>query len=74
VGEGVDTYKNTSYVPLFADELTFYNDTLEAKAREICGSNLACLFDAAATKDASVGEASLKSSENFDNETKQLGK
>jgi len=73
-GEGVDTFKNESYKPIFADELTFYNETLERQARETCGSNVACLFDVAATKDVSIGEATLQTSEKLVNESIQLGK
>jgi len=37
------------------DELKFANETLEAEAREKCGDDINCLFDAASTNDVSVG-------------------
>lgn len=73
--ESVDTYKNTSYTPLFADEIIrqFQNSTIYQKALAVCGSNLVCLYDALATNNTAIGEASLKTSKKLENETKQLG-
>jgi len=40
---------------MFIDELKFANKTLEDEAREKCGDDINCLFDAASTNDVSVG-------------------
>ncbi|XP_031551134.1 mucin-like protein [Actinia tenebrosa] len=54
-GEDSSTFSNTSFVPMFIDELKFYNESLEKQARAACQGDINCLFDSASTKDLSVG-------------------
>ncbi|XP_031570637.1 uncharacterized protein LOC116304951 isoform X2 [Actinia tenebrosa] len=54
-GDNVSTFSNTSFVPMFIDELKFYNESLKKKAEAACQGDINCLFDSASTKDVSVG-------------------
>jgi len=72
-GQSVDTFRNVSFVPMFADALQFYNDSVKQAAYKACGNDFSCLFDAAATNDVSVGVSSKETSENFVNDSNILG-
>jgi len=53
--ESVDTFKDFDFVPMFADNITWHNDSLREKAEAECGDDHECLFDVASTNDLSVG-------------------
>ena len=51
----MDTFKNFDFEPMFADNITWLNDSLREKAEADCGDDHECLFDVASTNDLSVG-------------------
>ncbi|XP_031551446.1 mucin-like protein isoform X2 [Actinia tenebrosa] len=55
--ENVSTFSNTSFVPMFIEDLIeeFYNESLKQQAQAACKGDINCLFDSASTKDVSVG-------------------
>ena len=72
--ESVDTFANPDFVPMFADNITWYNDSVRDAAKAQCGDDYECLFDAASTNDVSVGIATKDISIQLVNESKTLGK
>ncbi|XP_013396480.1 mucin-like protein [Lingula anatina] len=58
-GESYEIYNFPDFTPMFTDNITFANATLQAAAEDLCGSDMSCLFDTAQTEDLSFGEASL---------------
>ena len=70
----MDTFKNLSFVPMFADNITWQNDSLRLKAEEECGGDSECLFDVASTNDLSVGVVTKDISIQLVNETNALSK
>ena len=72
--ESVDTFSVPGFVPMFADNITWYNNSLEQEAKEQCGDDQECLFDAASTNDLSVGLVTKKISVQLVNESNKLGK
>ena len=71
--ESVDTFRNDSYVPMFLDAINWANNSVKEAAEAECKGNAACLFDAAATNDPSIGLASLKVDNKNKEDTKKLG-
>ena len=69
--ESVDTYSKPDFEPMFADNITWHNDSLRQKAEEECGDDHECLFDVASTNDLSVG---MVTKDILVNETNTLGK
>jgi len=53
--ESVDTFARPDFVPMFADNITWYNESVRLAAVYQCGNDLECLFDVASTNDLSVG-------------------
>ena len=57
---------------MFADNITWQNDSIEQEAKAQCGDDHECLFDVASTNDLSVGLATKDISVQLVNESKQL--
>ena len=72
--ESVDTFKDTDFVPMFADNITWHNESLRVKAEEECGEDYECLFDVASTNDLSVGMVTKDVSIQLVNESNALSK
>ena len=71
--ESVDTFAKPDFVPMFADNITWYNESVRRAAEEQCGVDYECLFDVASTNDVSVGIATKDISIQLVNESKTLG-
>ena len=71
--ESVVTFSNPDFEPMFADNITWNNASLEREAQEECGDDLECLFDVASTKDLSVGIVTKDISIQLVNESNTLG-
>lgn len=68
------SFINVGFVPMFTDNITFANATLEALAKEACGDNIQCLFDIASTGSLNVGKLT-KSQEDEEEDTRsKMGK
>ena len=59
---------------MFADNITWQNDSFRVEAEATCGDDYACLFDAASTNDLSIGLVTKDINVQLVNETDQLGK
>lgn len=73
-GENTSTFSNTSFVPMFIEDLTFYNESLKKQAYAACNGDINCLFDAASTKDLSVGISTKIVGSQMVNESSTLSK
>ncbi len=47
--------------------------TLRQQAEDVCGSDVTCLFDVAATNDIAVGESTLSEITTINNEIAEVG-
>jgi hypothetical protein len=47
--------------------------SLRAEAERVCGDDISCLFDIAATKDVSIGASTLSEITTINNEISQVG-
>ena len=72
--EGVDTFAKLDFMPMFADNITWLNESIMREAEARCGDDYECLFDVASTNDLSVGMVTKDISIQLVNETKALGK
>ena len=70
----MDTFANPDFVPMFADNITWYNDSVRQKAEDQCGDDYECLFDVASTNDVSVGMVTKDINIQLVNESNSLGK
>ena len=70
----MDTFKNFDFEPMFADNITWLNDSLREKAEAECGDDHECLFDVASTNDLSVGLVTKDISIQLVNESNALSK
>ena len=68
------SFSKPDFEPMFADNITWHNDSLRQKAEAQCGNDHECLFDVASTKDLSVGLVTKDISIQLVNETNKLGK
>ena len=68
------TFSKPDFEPIFADNITWHNDSLKQEAEEQCGDDHECLFDVASTNDLSVGLVTKDISVQLVNETNALGK
>ena len=59
---------------MFADNITWHNDSVRLAAEAQCGEDYECLFDVASTNDLSVGMVTKDISIQLVNETNALGK
>ena len=66
------TFSKLDFMPMFADNITWHNDSLKQKAEAQCGDDHECLFDVASTKDLSIGSATKEISVQLVNDTKKL--
>lgn len=71
--ESVDTFADRDFEPMFADNITWHNDSLEREAKKECGDDLECLFDVASTNDLSVGMVTKDISIQLVNDSNTLG-
>ena len=67
-------FSEPDFEPMFADNITWHNDSLRQKAEDQCGNDQECLFDVASTNDLSLGLVTKDISIQLVNETKQLSK
>ena len=72
--ESVATFSKPDFEPMFADNITWHNDSLRLAAEKLCGEDYECLFDVASTKELSVGEATKDINVQLVNESNALGK
>ncbi|XP_078368612.1 mucin-like protein [Oculina patagonica] len=70
--ESVDTFADPDFEPMFADNITWHNNSLRDEARRQCGDDHECLFDVASTNDLSVGLATKDISVQLVNESNEL--
>ncbi|XP_058949574.2 mucin-like protein isoform X2 [Pocillopora verrucosa] len=70
--ESVASFSDPDFEPMFADNITWHNDSLRQKAEDQCGNDQECLFDVASTNDLSLGLVTKDISIQLVNETKQL--
>ena len=68
------SFSDPDFEPMFADNITWHNDSLRQKAEAQCGNDHECLFDVASTNDLSVGLVTKDISIQLVNETNKLGK
>ena len=68
------SFSDPDFEPMFADNITWHNDSLRQKAEDQCGNDQECLFDVASTNDLSLGLVAKDISIQLVNETKQLSK
>ena len=68
------SFSDPDFEPMFADNITWHNDSLRQEAIDQCGNDHECLFDVASTKDLSVGLVTKDISIQLVNETNKLGK
>ena len=63
------------YIPVFADEaLASLNQTTLREAEAVCGNDVTCLFDVAATGNLAIGQSTLSENAELTNEVTDLGK
>ena len=64
-----------SFVPIFLDQaLQFENSTLEEEARSVCGNDVNCLFDIAATGNTAIGQSTVEQVTSINNDVSTFGK
>ena len=73
-GENVSSFSNTSFVPMFIEELKFANKTLKDQALAACNGDINCLFDSASTHDVSVGVSTMLIGSQMINDSKTISK
>ena len=62
------------YVPVFSDEaLDSLDAATRSEAEALCGNDVTCLFDAAATGDLAIGQSTLSENTELTNEISELG-
>ena len=63
------------YIPVFSDEaLRSLNETTLRAAEAVCGNDVTCLFDAAATGNLAIAQSTLSENAELTNEVNDLGK
>ena len=72
--ESVHTFADPDFVPMFSDNIMWYNDSVRQAAEAQCGDDHECLFDVASTNDLSVGIATKDISIQLVNESRILSK
>ncbi|XP_068679238.1 mucin-like protein isoform X1 [Montipora foliosa] len=70
--ESINTFARPDFVPMFADNITWQNDSLRLAAEAQCGEDHDCLFDVASTNDLSVGVLTKDINVQLVNETNSL--
>ena len=64
-----------NFVPVFADQaLASLNESFLREAEALCGNDVTCLFDTAATGQLAIGQSTLTESTELSNEISTLGK
>lgn len=72
--EGVHTFANASFKPMFVEAIKWADNATEQAAKAACGGDAVCLFDAASTNDVSIGTNSKEVNVKLVEENKKLGK
>ena len=72
--EGVHTFANASFKPMFVEAIKWADNATEQAAKEACAGDVVCLFDAASTNDVSIGTNSKEVNVKLVEENKKLGK
>ncbi|XP_046854018.1 mucin-like protein [Xenia sp. Carnegie-2017] len=72
VDEGINTFSCQNFTPAFFDELENNNTNFTMEAREACGSNTFCLFDALATQNIAIGQSTRDEQRLTDNVIAQV--
>ena len=63
------------FAPVFFQEaLDSLSPQLKSDAQDVCGNDLSCLFDIAATKNIAIGQSTLSESTQIQKEIAILGK
>ena len=70
----MDTFADPAFEPMFADNITWADNSIKQEGEAKCGDDLECLFDAASTNDLTVGMATKDINIQLVNETNTLGK
>ncbi|XP_068697609.1 mucin-like protein [Montipora foliosa] len=70
--ESVNTFARPDFEPMFADNITWQNDSIRLAAEAQCGEDHDCLFDVASTNDLSVGVLTKDINIQLVNETNSL--
>ncbi|XP_066283029.1 mucin-like protein [Branchiostoma lanceolatum] len=65
-GMTTSSYKDSSYVPHYTDQVIFSSTELEQQANAVCGDDRECLFDISETGDVEVGELSVVMKEDLE--------
>ena len=64
-----------NFVPVFSDQaLASLNESFLREAEALCGNDVTCLFDTAATGQLAIGQSTLTESTELSNEISTLGK
>jgi len=71
-GEDTSTFSNASFIPVFLEEYSFGNNTLEQMANDTCKGDVNCMFDIASTRDVSIGESTRKVAERLTVDSEEL--
>ncbi|RDD39383.1 Mucin-like protein [Trichoplax sp. H2] len=61
-----------NYQPMFVNNITFSSESLQSNATRVCGTNLACLFDVAATNSITVGAQTKSTDDQLNKERTEL--
>lgn len=69
-----DFFCPESYTPMFLNNFTFPNSSIQQMAANICQGNVNCVFDVAATLSAAFGEATVNSINAFELEQNITGR
>ncbi|KAI8499827.1 hypothetical protein Bbelb_221440, partial [Branchiostoma belcheri] len=65
-GTSTDSYKDSSYLPHYTDQVIFGSAELEQQANAVCGDDRECLFDISETGDVEVGALSVVMKEDLE--------
>ncbi|XP_019620648.1 PREDICTED: mucin-like protein isoform X1 [Branchiostoma belcheri] len=65
-GTSTDSYKDSSYVPHYTDQVIFGSAELEQQANTVCEGDRECLFDIFETGDVEVGALSVVMKEDLE--------
>ncbi|XP_078593732.1 uncharacterized protein LOC144871758 isoform X2 [Branchiostoma floridae x Branchiostoma japonicum] len=65
-GMAISSYKDSSYVPHYTDQVIFSSAVLEQQANAVCGDDRECLFDISETGDLEVGQLSVVMKEDLE--------
>ncbi|XP_031552818.1 mucin-like protein [Actinia tenebrosa] len=73
-GESSDTFLNKKFLPMFVEDLKFYNDSLKKEAVAKCNVDTSCLFDAASIGDVEIGLSTKQLGSQLVKDSKKMSK